>query len=363
MSFPNEKTTPPTNDSTPTTANIEAFAIRLAARINAANGLNENYLSAPRRPNSTVTISAQPYPQHDNPDHNSLHRYLLDSRNTAEVLIRIRDAPNRGDMSEVFGWLLSVEELRLSALGSRATAVANEETARQLAHTHFQSLVEMGILEYVTPQSPRYTPYTAESPEPQPLQSPISVLVTTTTTVDRSDNQHAPPYAHIQRVDPATLTPSDDEETILPIPPPRYRPNPEPITNTRRRGRSSRTPLFYVGLSGGHINQTTEPPSREARHRPPTPAPRARPTRQQPPSICWECRQMGHTRIHCERYRCPRCWVTAPGHRTHRCPAYTPWPQRNQSSSGSEGGWNGESWASLYDDYDQYENINLDGER
>ena len=234
-----------------------------------------------------------------------------------------------------------------------------------MAHTHFQSLVEMGIFDYVTPQSPRYTPYTAESPEPEPLQSPIAVLVSTTTVVNRDNSQNPPPYAHIQRVDPATLTHSDDDETILPIPPPRSHANPRPTPTPRRRGRSSRTPLLYVGLSGGHINsnQATGAPHRE-RH-PQILTPSARPTSQQPLAVCWECHRVGHTCIHCQRYRCPRCWAPAPGHRIIRCIAYTPWPQRHRSNSGSrsEGGWNGESWASMYDDHDLDDYINLDGER
>jgi len=344
MSHSSEKTVPTQNhDSSPTTANIEAFTRQLVTRINTANNANGS------RP-----TNSRPYPDHDNPDHNSLHRYILDPRNTAEVLRRISDSPNGGEIAETFAWMLRVEEIRLSIIAARNPSADNEESARLLVHSHFQALVELGIFEYVTPQSPRYTPYTADSPEPEPRQPPISIMVTTSTTVVRDDDHYPPPYARFQRVDPATLTPSEDEETILPVPPPRPRPTP---TN-RRRGRRSQTPLLYVGLSGGHINPLADAPPREHRNNPQPPPPSTLPTRQQFLAICWECHTPGHTHIHCDRFRCHRCWTLAPGHRPTRCPHYRSevcgvWGNHAWNNSGrggpSRGAWG--NWGSPSDDY------------
>ena len=324
MSYPLEETVSTSaqiNDSTPTSTNIEAFNNQLVERINAANISNGPPTTRPR---PLIADNTRPYPEHNHPDHNSLHRYLLDPRNTAEVLMRINSSPNCGQLAETWGWMLQAEKYRVSALESGAIAASNEEGSRRLGHAHFHELVELGIFDYVTPQSPRYTPYTADSPEPEPL----AILVTTSTLVTRDEDQNPPPYSHIQRVDPATLTRSDDEDTILPVPPPRPR---------RRGQRSSRTPLLAVGLSGGHINSnlSIEAPPREQSHRRPEPTPRPSPISQRPPALCWECRRLGHTRIHCENYKCPRCWVPAPGHRVIRCSAYAPWPQRNRVDSGS----------------------------
>ena len=347
MSYPFEETvSTPTlvNDSSPTTANIEAFTNQLVERINIANNSNGPRPARPH-PRLLSTVNTRPYPEHNHPDHNSLHRYLLDPRNTAEVLMRINSSPNCGQLAEIWGWMLQAEEYRLSAIRSGATAAANEEGSRQLGHTHFHSLVELGIFDYVTPQSPRYTPYTADSPEPEPLQPPISILVTTSTIVSRDDDRNPPPYSHIQRVDPATLTRSDDEDTILPVPPPRPR---------RRGQRSSRTPLLFVGLSGGHINsnQPTETSHRERPCHQQTTAPQPRPNSQQPPAICWECRRLGHTRIHCDRHRCPRCWARAPGHRSERCPHYRSedygrWGNHAWNNRGNGGG----SWGNSDGDW------------
>ena len=279
----------------------------------------------------------RPYPDHNHPDHNSLHRYLLDPRNAADIIMRISESENGGELAETWGWMLRVEELRVSALQNGATAAANEEAARQLGHNHFQSLVELGIFDYVTPQSPRYTPYTAQSPEPEPLQPSISILVTTTTV--RNDD-HPPPYSHIQRVDPATLTRSEDEDTILPVPPPR----------PRRRQRSSRTPLLAVGLSGGHVNSnpTNEVSLRERSRPPRISTPRPRPTTQQPSALCWECRTFGHTRIHCQRHLCTHCWRHAPGHSSRHCPHYRSedygqWGNHAWNNRGNGGGSWGDS--------------------
>ena len=35
---------------------------------------------------------------------------------------------------------------------------------------------------------------------------------------------------------------------------------------------------------------------------------------------CFECRVLGHIRIHCQWYQCPFCMKGAPGHKQSRCP-------------------------------------------
>ena len=89
--------------SSESTVNIQSFNNELVEMINMANIINGSH---PTRPRPLLTSNTRLYPEHDNPDHNSLHRYLLDPRNTTEVLMRLSHYPNAGELAEIWGWML-----------------------------------------------------------------------------------------------------------------------------------------------------------------------------------------------------------------------------------------------------------------
>ena len=359
-------------------------------------------------------IDSGKYPNHKDTDLNHLHSYLLQPENTEVINFRLKDAPNGAEMTKICGWLCTSDEVRIHQNQLITAGVLDEVRIQNTENAQFQSLLELGIKEYVW----NFISGTTEDP-PNPLfpetpTTPIEILVSTHShEEERSEPDPAehspihdiyldpetgmfppdsprtvarntemaevmicqtalyPPQPSPEPVNPSTLTASDDE-TPLPVPPPRRshvdpevsERQEEAVQRSMRRGRRPEI-LFRAGLAyvdryytiPDHINRGGVPRGAHVISSvPPPPFQNSYTLSPDPNSrrsrtaICYQCGQLGHVKIHCEEHQCRHCRQRAPGHRPSRCNSG---PQRDRGSQ--DGSWNDGN-------HDDAANSNIDGE-